>query len=519
MLSENTLYYGDNLPILRNYLKDESVDLIYLDPPFNSKASYNLLFKEPAGEASKAQITAFEDTWHWNEEVERSFQEIVKSAPASVVEMMRSFRQFVGLNDMMAYLTMMCVRLLELKRVLKESGSIYLHCDPTASHYLKILMDTVFGKRNFRNEIVWKRATMSGGKAHANQYGRNHDVLLYYSKGETTIFKTQHLPYSEEYIKKNFIYSELDGRIYRLQPCGTRTKEGIEEFRRMGRIVESRTGYIKIKFYLDEMPGVALDDIWIDIKDIRTTQREKLGYPTQKPTELLERIIRASSNEGDIVLDPFCGCGTTIITAQDLYRNWIGIDITHLAVNLIKWRLKSMFDVEPKLDYRVIGEPEDLSGAKELAALNRYQFQWWALSLIDARAYGDKKKGADSGIDGYIYFMDAKNEYKKIVVQVKSGKVSVKDIRDLGHVIERENAAMGIFITLEEPTKPMISEAAGMGFYQSQITKREYPKLQICAITDLLKGQKPNIPEQFKIASYKEADRVFPKNQNNIFDE
>ena len=512
MLSENTLYYGDNLPILRNYLKDESVDLIYLDPPFNSKASYNLLFKEPAGEASKAQITAFEDTWHWNEEVERSFQEIVKSAPASVVEMMRSFRQFVGLNDMMAYLTMMCVRLLELKRVLKESGSIYLHCDPTASHYLKILMDTVFGKRNFRNEIVWCYKSRPFSKRY---FCRKHDTIFFYSKNDNYYFDwgANLKPLSPVTIKK-YKYEDEIGK-YRLSGRGIK-ESPIRSAKDVDPVWEKEHPELVVRDYLKK--GYPIEDYWF-IEIINQSAKERLGYPTQKPEALLERIIKASSKEGDVVLDPFCGCGTTIITAQDLYRNWIGIDITHLAVNLIKWRLKSMFDVEPKLDYRVIGEPEDLSGAKELAALNRYQFQWWALSLIDARAYGDKKKGADSGIDGYIYFMDAKNEYKKIVVQVKSGKVSVKDIRDLGHVIERENAAMGIFITLEEPTKPMISEAAGMGFYQSQITKREYPKLQICAITDLLKGQKPNIPEQFKIASYKEADRVFPKNQNNIFDE
>ncbi|NQS97259.1 MAG: site-specific DNA-methyltransferase, partial [candidate division Zixibacteria bacterium] len=385
----NKLYYGDNLEILRRHISDQSVDLIYLDPPFNSKAGYNILFKEPAGESSKAQITAFEDTWHWTEETERTYQEIIDMASANIVEMMRAFRRFINLNDMMAYLTMMCIRLIELKRVLKDTGSIYLHCDPTASHYLKILMDTVFGKKNFRNEIVWKRATMSGGKAHANQFGRNHDVLLFYTKSKINKFYTHYLPYSEEYIRKKFIYKEPDGRIYRLQPRGTRTDKAIEEFRRKGRIVESKTGYIQIKFYLDELPGVAMDDIWIDIKDIRTSQIDKLGYPTQKPITLLERIIQISSNEGDIVLDPFCGCGTSIAAAEKLNRNWIGIDITHLAVNLIKYRLKNTFELEPKKDYQVIGEPEDLPGAKELASYDRFQFQWWALSTINARPYGD----------------------------------------------------------------------------------------------------------------------------------
>lgn len=466
-MPDNKLYYGDNLPILRSYIKDESVDLIYLDPPFNSKASYNILYQEPTGEQSQAQITAFEDTWHWTEETERTFEEIIDTAPATLVEMMIAFRKFVGVNDVMAYLTMMAIRLIELRRILKSSGSIYLHCDPTASHYLKILMDTVFGKKNFRNEIIWsyKRYT-----ALSKRFQRLHDVILFYSKENEPIFNDLRDEYGAKSGKADSHYKQDEqGRWYRLQ---------------------KRKGKDPYVIYLSE--GRRFGDVW-EIPIINASAKERLGYPTQKPEVLLERIINASSNEGGIILDPFCGCGTTISVAQRMQRNWIGIDITHLAINLIKWRLQDMFKLQPKKDYDVIGEPEDSTGAKELASQNRYQFQWWACSLVGAKPYGNKKKGSDRGIDGYIYFEDEKDKIQKVIVQVKSGHVSVKDIRDLGHVMDREKAEIGIFITLESPTSHMISEAAQKGFYRS-ITGVQYPKIQIKTIEDLLKDNRLNIP-------------------------
>ncbi len=474
---ESILYYGDNLDILRKYIPENSIDLIYLDPPFNSKADYNILYKEPTGGPSKAQITAFEDTWHWTEETERTFQEIVDTAPADVVDMMTAFRKFIRRNDMMAYLIMMCIRLIELRRVLKDTGSIYLHCDPTASHYLKIVMDTIFGAKNFRNEIVWcyKRYT-----AISNRFQRLHDVILFYSKKDKATFNQLLVPYGEKSGKLDSHYKQDEnGRWFRWQK-----RKNAEPY----------------KVYLSE--GVKMGDWW-DIPIINASAKERLGYPTQKPEALLERIIKASSNEGEIVLDPFCGCGTTIAVAQRLNRNWIGIDITHLAINLIKWRLKHMFGLEPKRDYKIIGEPEDLAGAKELASQNRYQFQWWACSLIDARPYGDKKKGADKGIDGIIYFNIDKDKIGKAIVQVKSGNVSVKDIRDLGHVIERERAEIGIFITLELPTKQMQEEAIQKGFYRLEILNKDFPKIQILTIEELLNGIKPQIP--YKIFPHKKA--------------
>lgn len=465
---ENVLYYGDNLRILQEYIPANSVDLIYLDPPFNSKADYNILFKEPTGKPSEAQITAFEDTWHWTEETEATFKEIVEMAPANVIEMMTAFRQFVGLNDVMAYLTMMCVRLIELRRVLKESGSIYLHCDPTASHYLKILMDTVFGKKNFRNEIVW--CYTSGGVS-KRYFGKKHDILLFYTRSDQYYFQPVYRPYSEKTVKRGL--TKIKEKYY---------KKGLRK------------------------EGALFQDWWEIQPILSPTSKERLGYPTQKPEVLLERIVTASSEEGGVVFDPFCGCGTTIAVAQKLRRHWIGIDITHLAINLIKLRLKDSFGLQPKKDYLIIGEPEDLAGARELASQNRYQFQWWASSLIDAKPYRDKKKGADTGIDAIIYFHDDKDKIGRAIVQVKSGKVSVKDIRDLGHVIDREDAQIGVLITLEKPTRDMRKEAAGKRYYESKTFKGRFPRIQILTIEELLSGKKPAMPPSLSV--YKNAQRV-----------
>ncbi|MDQ1317258.1 MAG: hypothetical protein QG588_909 [Candidatus Poribacteria bacterium] len=477
---ENILYYGDNLDILKKYIPDNSVDLIYLDPPFNSKANYNILYKELTGEPSKAQITAFEDTWHWTEETERTFQEIVETAPAQSVEMMTAFRQFIKRNDMMAYLTMMCIRLLELKRVLKDTGSIYLHCDPTASHYLKIVMDTIFGVKHFRNEIIW---CYSGGGIPTKDFPRKHDIILRYSKTDECFFVPIYRPYTRGTIERG--RTAIKGNK-ELNPEGTPIPDWWFSNLECDHCGNKLSANLK--------------------RIVSPSDPENLGYPTQKPEELLERIIKASSKEGDTVLDPFCGCGTTVAVAQKLNRRWIGIDITHLAINIIKWRIKSTFGLEPKKNYKIVGEPEDLTGAMELASQNRYQFQWWALSLVDARPYGDKKKGADTGIDGFIYFMEEKNKIGKAIVQVKSGNTSVKDIRDLGHVLEREKAEIGIFISLHESTEPMRTESVMKGFYKSKILQKDYPRIQIFTIKEILDGKKPNIP--YHINPYKKAEMV-----------
>jgi site-specific DNA-methyltransferase (adenine-specific) len=524
----NQLFYGDNLRVLREEVRDESVDLVYLDPPFNSAANYNVLFREASGEQSAAQITAFEDTWHWTHESEATYQELVTDAPERLARLTEAMRRMLGTSDMMAYLVMMAPRLVELHRVLKPTGSIYLHCDSTASHYLKLVLDAIFDPTNFRNEIVWRR---SQPKSHASvRFSRAHDVLLFYSKSEVTTFNLQYKPHDPDYVEKFYRFVEPeDGRRYRLGdltnpnknrpnltyefPPGsgvTRvwrwTKERMMKAWQDGIVVVPESGGVaQGKRYLDEMPGTPITDFWDDIEHLHGTQQESLGYPTQKPEALLERIINASSNEGDVVLDPFCGCGTTINVAERLKRRWIGIDITHLAVALIQNRLRETFGTE-LTPFVVHGTPTDTASAEALALQDRYQFQWWALSLIDARPAQDKKKGKDTGIDGYIRYLEREGEpARTIIVQVKSGKVSSRDIRDLVGVLDREKAVIGVFLTLQPPSKDMNKEAVSAGFYSSQWGN--FPRLQILTVEDLLTGKATALYPRLNAATFKRAER------------
>ncbi|MGA3333278.1 MAG: DNA methyltransferase [Terracidiphilus sp.] len=539
---KNKLYYGDNLEVLRRYVKDESVDLVYLDPPFNSRQDYNVLFAEKDGSQSSSQIRAFEDTWEWNPDAMRAYEEIVEQG-GRVAETMCAFWTFLHGTDMMAYLAMMAPRLVELRRVLKETGSIYLHCDPTASHYLKILMDAVFGPQFFRNEITWKRThAHSDSKQGRKAYGNISDVLLFYSKGATYTFNTVYVPYDAEYVNKYYRYRDPDGRRYWLDnltgPGGASkgnpfyevmgvsrywrySKEKMDELIKKGRVVQNKPGNVpQFKRYLDEMPGVPLQNIWTDISPINMMAKERLGYPTQKPETLLSRILSVSSNEGDLVLDPFCGCGTAVQVAQSLNRRWIGIDITHLAINLIKNRLRTAFEhSDPPIDttYEVVGEPTDFAGAAALAEQkDKYQFQSWALGQVYARPTEPIKKGADRGIDGRLYFHDDESgKSKQIVFSVKAGGVTVSQVRDLRGVLEREKAEIGVFLTFDEPTKPMLREAAEAGLYKSS-DGSTYPRLQILTIQQILDGKQPDYPAHRRDATFKKAPRSRPAPAENL---
>lgn len=525
---ENTLYYGDNLEVLRRYIPDESVDLVYLDPPFNSKATYNVLFAEQDGSRAAAQIKAFEDTWRWDKEAAAAYHEIVESGPQRVSQAMQAFRLLLGDNDMLAYLAMMAPRLVELRRVLKATGSLYLHCDPVASHYLKLVLDAVFGNFYFRNEIIWRRSTAKG---HAfTRYPSGHDTLLFYAKSQDSTWHTQFLPHRQDYIRSHYSNVEQEtGRRYTLDNCLNPnpdrpnltyewkghlrvwrwTKEKMQQLHDEGRLVYTRTGIPRYKRYLDEMSGSAATSIWSDIPPINSQAKERLGYPTQKPEALLKRIILSSTNEGDTVLDPFCGCGTTIAVAQRLHRRWLGIDITHLAITLIKHRLADAYGEAVK--YQVIGEPVSLPDAERLAADDPYQFQWWALGLVGARPV-EQKKGADRGIDGRLYFHDegARGKTKQIVLSVKSGHTSVKDVRDLRGVVEREKAQIGVLLTLQQPTQPMRAEAAGAGFYESPW--RKHSLLQILTVGELLEGKAIDYPPYNQVnVTFKKASKVKEK--------
>ena len=527
----NKLYYGDNLDVLRSreYFPDECVDLIYLDPPFNSSRSYNVLFKSESGADSPAQITAFEDTWHWGETAEATYDDLIVHAPNEVSTAVEALMNLIQRNQMMAYLVMMTARLVELHRVLKPTGSLYLHCDPTASHYLKIVLDAIFGTENYRNEIIWHYDGPQ--RPSRRNFGAKHDVIFRYSKtaaffaDEKNIIPESMLTDLE--LKK---YKQDDeGRYFYDTPPGDYTAQSIERLDQEGRIRRTKSGKLRVKHFLrsDTQGRVyrrkQLHDVWHDIPSIgHAGGKERLSYPTQKPLKLLERIILASSGKGDIVLDPFCGCGTAIAAAHKLNRRWIGIDITHLAISLQKYRLADMFELVSGKDYEVIGEPTTVDGARALAQDSandgRYQFEWWALSLLRAKPVGGKtgsrkgRKGADKGIDGIISFFDeddkGRKKPRKVIVQVKSGAVKSGDIRDLKGTIEREKAVIGVFITLEKPTVAMSKEALAAGYYESPRWGRRYRRLQILTIGDLFGGASVNMPPQY--GAHRRAERYNP---------
>jgi len=534
-ITGNHLFYGDNLAILREHVPDESVDLIYLDPPFNSNASYNVLFRSPAGEQSKAQIEAFEDTWHWNQTAEEAFDQVMSSGVADAAEMLRAMRGFLKENDLMAYLTMMAVRLIELHRILKPTGSFYLHCDPTASHYLKMLLDGVFGAECYRNEITWKR---TAAHADARTWSRVADTLFFYTKGRNFTWHVPREVHTDKYVGSHYGSMDDKGRKFQLTsilspsprpnmmyewkgfaspPMGWRFSEStMASLDEQGLIYyPSRTdGSLdtskrpRFKRYLDEQLGNVTTTIWTDIPPVNARAQERLGYPTQKPLALLERILRASTNEGDVVLDPFCGCGTTIHAAQKLGRRWVGIDITHIAVSLIEKRLRAFDDIR----YTVHGVPQDAGGAAALADADKHQFQLWAVSRIDgAQPFKGGKKGADGGIDGFVYFKPDGKATERAIVSVKGGgNVGVGMVKDLIATVDREKAKVGVFVTLTKPTRPMLTEAVTAGFYEPP-HHAKVPKIQILTVDDLFAGRQPQLPfvdtSVFKRAAKEQAEQ------------
>jgi site-specific DNA-methyltransferase (adenine-specific) len=523
------LYYGDNLQVLREHIKDESVDLIYIDPPFNSAANYNVIFREHSGDApSQAQIQAFKDTWTWTPDADGMLNDLVERN-GQVAEFLDLIIRTLNKDDLSAYLVMMAVRLVELHRVLKPTGSFYLHCDGTASHYLKATCDVIFGAANFRNEIIWKRRYGFSSAVHeSNRFGICTDSILYYAKSAKSAFHPQYNKDSkeyQEYIEKYFKLVDADGRRYQATSLTNPayrpnliyeykgykpprngwmiSKEKMEQWDKEGRIhfPKKKDGRLRRKSYVDELRGMPIQNLWDDISPIGAHSVERLGYPTQKPVALLERIINASSNEGDVVLDAFCGCGTAIVAAQGLRRKWIGIDITHLAVALMEGRLKRDFDLDPGKDYFVEGTPTTVSAAQFLFDQDAYQFQFWAVGLIGAQPFGagstnkKGKKGGDGGIDGLLFFRTPGGErVDKAIVSVKGGKnLAPNMIRDLDSVVSQQKAAIGVFITLHEPTSGMLESAAKMGVYEYGGVR--VPKIQIRTIEQLLSGYRPDIPQ------------------------
>jgi len=490
-MKNRTLFFGDNLEILRKKIPDESFDLIYLDPPFNSNRNYNVLFKEGLQD-SPAQIKAFDDSWHWTQDAKQTFDYLVtKSKKSEVADLMLALEKLIGHNDMLAYLTMMTARLIELHRVLKKTGSIYLHCDPTASHYLKLVLDAIFEKKNFQNEIAW---TYRRWPSKSRSFQRMHDIIFFYTKSANSnyIFNTIYQPLADITLK-----------IHK----GKKQKATFIDGKRLSRDQE------------EESTGTPIADYWY-IPTIAGNAKERLGYPTQKPEALLERIIEVSSNKGDWILDPFCGCGTTVAVAERLKRNWVGIDITALAINLVKKRLRDQLGLGSK-QITVDGYPKDLAGARELAKKDPFAFEYWALDLIEAMPAKskseEKMRGADKGIDGIMTIYKGRNgdyEYGKIIVQVKSGHVQRNQIATLKSDVAREKADGGIFITLEKATQPMRSEAVDAGTFTVSFGNKEFPKIQILTIEELLRDKRPDVPLGFPKNYHREAKAVEEENHN-----
>lgn len=568
---KNKLYYGDNLIWLRDHahFPDNFVDLVYLDPPFNSNANYNVIFNEPGGEQSQAQIRAFDDTWGWDREACDQALADLGARKAALVDLVKwiAERKDRGSKNIAAYLAMMATRLIELHRVLKDTGSLYLHCDPTASHYLKMLLDTIFGTKNFRNEIVWRR---TGSNSAAKRFGPLHQVILYYGKSSQAYYRPIPMPYTKDYVESYFTEEDERGRYQAvaLTGPGIRTGESGLPWRHYNptkvgrhwqfpsylyRKYQELTGSelarypllerldlldkVKLihwgkhetvpryKYYLSDAPGVFLQDIWAyqpgtegciwekpnmtidqDVKWLSTKDKERLGYQTQKPEGVLERIIKSGSKEKQLILDPFCGCGTTVAVAQRLNRFWIGIDVTWLAIDKIEKRLRDTFGEQIRESYHVFGKPHDMASAQKLASESKKEFEIWALSLVNA-----VPRGRDGGVDGLLSIVEGKHS-TKIITQVKGGKnLNPGMVRDLIGTVENEKAAIGLLVTLEEPTLGMKELAIHSGYYTSPIWNKSYHRIQILTVSDLLGGKIFDLP--YHRSPAKTAERIKEQTQ------
>jgi DNA modification methylase len=547
MLETGVFWYGDNLKVMREHVGDETVDLVYLDPPFNSKRIWSSILPEADGSPSGAQRKAFEDFWKWDSgpEPREAYDAVTRPSslrarqlvPAALSETLQMLRGTLGESNMLAYLSMMSVRLVEMRRVLKPNGSLYLHCDPTASHYLKLILDALFGPTNFRNEIIWKR---TGSHSSASGFGPVHDVILMYARSESTVCHPENVAYSEKYLEKFSKVDEKTGKNFQdvtLTGSGLRggdsgrkwrdhdptakgrhwaiaaavyenylqmTGEDLHQYPLLDRLERldaedllywskrSRGGLPRYKFFETDAEGVHGQDLWSDIPPLNSQAIERTGYPTQKPVALLERILQASSREGDVVLDPFCGCGTAVVAAQRLKRRWVGIDITHVAVSVLRQRLTHGF---PGLEFRVRGEPEDVASARRLADEKWEEFQAWMVDRVGGVPLNPTeekkvaKKGKDHGIDGLLLFRDDPKapRSKRMVLSVKAGKTTTPEMVDaLFGVMHRDGSPLGALLTAYPASKGVYNEARSTGFYGSDFYPgHKYEKIQVVTVEDV----------------------------------
>ncbi len=529
---------------------------LYLDPPFNSNRSYNVIFARHnvTADADSAQIQAFDDTWAWTPVTEVQYQSYTTGElPNEVADALTSFRKLLGENDALAYLVNMAPRLVELHRVLRNTGSLYLHCDPTMSHYLKVLLDAVFGAENFKSEIIWKR---TGSHGSAKRYGPVHDVILFYSKTSAYKWHQVYGSYDPAYILEKFGKSDSGGKFQDITLTGPEVRTGdsgkpwrdidptssgrhwalpgflielgvipatgtvqerLDKLDQAGRIYWTSKGTPRLKFYVTDGKGMPLVDVWTDVHAINSQAAERLGYPTQKPLALMERIIAASTNEGDVVLDPFCGCGTTVDAAQRLGRTWLGIDITYIAVDLIKKRLQHTFGEGIEDTYEVLGIPRDLASALALFSRSPFDFERWAVSLVHGQP--NQKQVGDKGIDGVARFpVDARGNVGHVLISVKGGKqLNPGMVRDLGGTVTTQKAEMGVLITNSRPTRGMVDEANHAGTYKHPHYPQAFPCIQIVTVDELLSGKRPQMPPT--LLPYIQALRAkTPADQASLFD-
>lgn len=544
MAHKNRLYYGDNLEVLRNSIPDESVDLVYLDPPFNSNRNYNVIFGKhvTANSDDIAQIQAFGDTWTWTPQTDDQFQELVTGVlPNRPADALVAMRTLLTENDAMAYLVNMAPRLVELHRVLTSTGTLYLHCDSTMSHYLKVLLDAIFGPDRFLSEVIWKR---TGSHNSAKRWGPQHDVILVFTKSATFTWNRVLQEYDPLYISEKFKFSDARGLYQDVSLMGPGSRSGgsgkpwrnvnptdvgrhwqppslmydfyesltgdsLAELSMQERLDKAdeagiihwpakKDGKPRFKQYLDISPGVALQDVISDIAPLNSAAAERLGYPTQKPIALMERILQASSNPGDVVLDPFCGCGTTVDAAQKLKRSWVGIDVTYLSIDLIVKRLEDRYGPALAATYEVAGIPRDKAAALALFSKSPFDFERWAVSLLNAQP--NEKQVGDKGIDGVARFPLGDPNQKgggvgRILMSVKGGKtIGPQFVRDLLGTVETQKAQMGILITMAEPTRGILDAVNHAGSYAHPGNKQSFPKIQVITVSDLLTGKRPNLP-------------------------
>ena len=527
----NRLYYGDCLAVMEE-MPPGSVDLIYLDPPFNSSRDYNAIYTDETGRPLPTQIEAFCDTWILDEDRERAIRQmpiLMREAGIDdeVAEFWRLWVKALRKTNprMLAYLSYMVQRLLPMRGLLKATGSIYLHCDPTASHYIKIMMDAIFGHENFRNEITWQRTESHNT---ADRYGNIADILLYYAKSSQAVWNPQYQDYGEAQLSR-FRHVDGDGRRYKLEnltaprpnsnsgkfnwrgtlPGPTRgwgyNIEQLEAWWHEGRIRTKADGTPRtdgLKVYLDETQGKPLQNIWTDISRIPNTSSERMGYATQKPLALLERVIMASSEPGDLVFDPFCGCATTIEAAHRLGRRWIGIDIAiHAIKRVAKVRLQERLRLVEGSDFEIKGMPRDMEGARDLWKHDKYHFQKWAVEQVDG--FVTARKSGDGGIDGRLYFAmpqeDAweRDPLRSMVIEVKGGtNVGIDVVRNLRGILEREDAEMAGLIVLEEPgNKKRASFGRELAFAGDlAVHGTTYPRMQLLTVSEILAGKRFTTP-------------------------